>query len=61
MRKLLQDALQICHVVMLVMKLCGKAQTTAIHDRSMITVVADKVVTTTDDSGDDARVDGEAC
>ncbi len=57
--QLLQYALQVLHIVVLVMQLSGKTQSTSIHDGSVIAVIADDIVATTHQLGNDARIDRE--
>jgi len=58
-RQLLQYALQVLHIVVLVMQLSGKAQSASIHDGSVIAVIADDIVATTHQLGNNARIDRE--
>ena len=60
MRKLLKDTLQISHVVMLIVQLSSETQATSVNDGSMVTIIADQVVTATDDRRDDTGVDRES-
>ena len=57
----LEDALQVFHVVVLVVKLLGKRKTTAIDNGSMVAVVSDDLVVLTADDGEHTLVHREAC
>ena len=57
---LLQLLLQSLHVVVLVLQLGGKTQTSAIYNRSMVTVIADDVVTTSYQLGNHPLVNRKA-
>ena len=55
--QLLQYALQVGHVVVLVVQLTGKSQTTTINDRCVVAIVADHVVVLAKQCGDDTLID----
>ena len=57
--KLLQQPLQVGHVVMLVPQLRGEGQAASVHDAGMVTVVTDDVVVAAHHHGQHALVDGE--
>ena len=46
-----QDVLQVFHVVVLVVQLTGKRQTTSVHDAGVVAVVTDDVVATSYNNG----------
>ena len=58
---LLNHLLEILHVVVLVLELRGKAETTAIDDACVVAVVADDVVVAVNKLTYNAAVNGEAC
>ena len=58
-RQLGQHALQVFHVVVLVVELRGKAQTASIDNARVVAVVTDDIVATAHDDGEHTLVDGE--
>ena len=59
--QLLKHALQILHVVVLVMQLCCKRKPAPINDGSVVSVVANDIVSTAYNRGNDTRIDGKTC
>jgi len=56
---LLELLLEVLHVVVLELELCGKAEATAVHDACMVAVIADNIVVAVNNLTDDATVHGE--
>ena len=56
----LDAALQILHVIVLVVQAFGKGETPAVHDGSMVTVVADDKVVLGKELGNHAGIRGKA-
>ncbi len=61
MGQLLKHALEVVHVVVLIMQLLCKSKTSAIHNTCMVAVVADDVVVLAYYHGQYALIDAEAC
>ena len=57
----LQHTLQVFHIIVLVVELTSKRQTATIYDRSMVTVVADDIITLTDNHCQHALIYRETC
>ena len=55
-----EAALQVLHVVVLVVQALGKTEPAAVHDGGVVTVVADDEVVLGEELGNDAAVHGEA-
>ena len=54
-------ALEILHVVMLIVQLLGKCQTTAIDDRSVVAIIANHIVVLAQQCGNHTLIDRETC
>ena len=61
MRKVLQYALKILHIVVLVVQLGSERQTASVDDARMVAVVADDIVATSYNNCQYARVNEETC
>ena len=59
--QILEHTLEVFHIVVLVVELCSKGETTAIHNTCVVAVVADDIVATTYYNGKNARVNKETC
>ena len=57
---LLELFLQSFHIVMLVLQLSGKCKTTAVYNGSMVTVIADNIIPTSHNGGNNAFVYSES-
>ena len=55
-----EAALQVFHVVVLVVEALGKGQAAAVHDGGMVAVIANDEIVLGEELGDNAAVDGEA-
>ena len=60
LRQLLQQPLQVFHVVVLVVQLASKSQTAPVNDGGMVTIVADDIVVLAQQCWDDALIDAES-
>ena len=60
-RQLLQHALQISHIVVLIVQLTSKRQTATVHNTCVITIVADDIVVLTNNHCQNALIDRESC
>ncbi len=56
----LEAALQVLHVVVLVVQALGEGESAAVHDGGVVTVVADDEIVLREELGDDTAVHGEA-
>ena len=56
---LLDHLLKVFHVVVLVLELSGKAETTTVNNACVVTVIADDIVVTVNELADDAAVNCE--
>ena len=56
LRQLLKHALQVGHIVVLVVQLTGESQTTSINDRCVVAIIADNVIVLTQQSRDNTLV-----
>ena len=59
--QILEHALKVVHVVVLIVQLFGKRKTTTVHNRCMVSVVADDVVVLAYYHCQHALVDRETC
>ena len=56
----LEDVLQVLHVVVLVVQLLGKGESSSVNDTGVVAVVADDVVASSYHHGNDSGIDREA-
>ena len=61
LRQLLQYTLKVFHIVVFVMKLSGKAQTSSVYNTCVVAVVADNIITTSYHRCQDTRVYRKPC
>ena len=59
LRQFLKHALQIVHVVVLIVQLLGKGQTASVDNRSVVTVVADHIIVLAEQCGNHALIHRE--
>ena len=57
----LQQSLQLCHIVVLVLQALREAVANAVHDARMVAVVADDEVVAVGEHAEHTAVDGETC